>query len=149
MDAVTKDVVIQRIDSLSKIDLIDLFAEAVKELKERNLTLQRYKDQNEHKVDFYDAVTSSTNLIDMSEVAKVSNVPKMGRNKLFEFLRKKNILRSNNQPYQEYVDRGYFKLLEQHVSMPYGESMINCKTVVTQKGLDFIRRKLNEHFARH
>lgn len=93
------------------------------------------------KAEFYDDVTGSTDTIDIGNVAKVLNVPNVGRNKLFAFLRKKNILNRRNEPYQEYVDRGYFRQIETRWERD-GTTHINLKTVVFQKGLDFIRKLL-------
>lgn len=44
----------------------------------------------------------------MSKAAKL--IGKMGRNKVYEFLRNKGILMRHNEPYQTYCDKGYFKL---------------------------------------
>lgn len=64
----------------------------------------------------------------------------MGRSiKLFEFLRVKGILDKNNQPYQRFQDAGYFRIIETKYIADDG-THINLKTVVYQKGLDFIRR---------
>lgn len=94
------------------------------------------------KADFYDAVTGSKDTIDISTVAKVLNVKGLGRNKLFDILRNKSILMNNNQPYQSYCDRGYFRVIETKFTKPDGSTHINTKTVVYQKGLDFIRKTL-------
>lgn len=51
---------------------------------------------------------------------------------------------SDNRPYQKYIDAGYFRVVEQKFDKGYGEIGINIKTLVFQKGVDFIRRKLNE-----
>lgn len=93
------------------------------------------------KAEFYDDVTGSKDAIEMKEVAKVLNLG-MGRNKIFEFLRDKKILDNNNQPYQIYVDKGYFRVIESKFTTPDGDVKINLKTVVMQKGLDFIRRQI-------
>ncbi len=92
----------------------------------------------------WELVSNSDDLIAMDEVAKTLNYKNYGRNKIFELLRDKEILRYNNQPYQKYVDLGYFKLLENQYDNGYGQVKISLKTVVTQKGLDFIRGKLDE-----
>lgn len=89
-------------------------------------------------------VTSSDDLFEMAEVAKVLNYKGFGRNKLFQFLRDLEILRYNNQPYQKYVDAGYFKQIEQNFDDGYGNQKINLKTVVTQNGINYIRIKLDE-----
>lgn len=89
-------------------------------------------------------VSNSDDWQEMSSIAKALNYKGFGRNKIFEYLREIGVLRYNNEPYQQYVDRGYFKTIEQKVDLPYGTAMINKKPVVSQKGLDFIRRKLDE-----
>ena len=96
------------------------------------------------KVDFYNDVTGSTDTIDIASVAKVLNVPNMGRNKLFAFLREKKILNNRNEPYQCFVDKGYFRQVESKWEHE-GTIHINLKTVVFQKGLDFIRKLVLEH----
>ena len=94
------------------------------------------------KVDFYEAVTGSKDTIDIGTVAKVLNIKGIGRNNLFEFLRDRGVLMSNNQPLQTFVDRGYFRVIESKYNKPDGSSHINLKTVVYQKGLDYIRKLL-------
>ena len=94
------------------------------------------------KIDFYDAVADSTDTIDMGDVAKVLNIPGMGRNNLFAFLRGKKILMHDNQPYQEYISRGYFRTVEAAFTTANGSVHPVMKTVVFQKGLDFIRKTL-------
>lgn len=96
------------------------------------------------KVDFYNDVTGSIDTIDIAGVAKVLNVPNMGRNKLFAFLREKKILNNRNEPYQCFVDKGYFRQVESKWEHE-GTIHINLKTVVFQKGLDFIRKLVLEH----
>ena len=91
------------------------------------------------KAEFFDAVTDSTDAIDIGSAAKVLNMG-IGRNKLFLYLRRKGVLMGNNQPYQEYIDRGYFRVIEQKYTKPDGSTHINIKTVVYQKGLDYIRK---------
>ena len=93
------------------------------------------------KADFFDAVADSKSAIPMNEVAKVLGVRGYGRNNLFEFLRDEGILDRNNIPYQRYVDNGWFRVIEQSY-MKNGERCINFKTLVYQKGVDGIRKRL-------
>ena len=93
------------------------------------------------KVDFFNAVADSKSAVPMISVAKVLAIKGLGRNNLFEFLRNKNILMRNNQPYQKYVDAGYFRIIEQRYQKN-GEECINIKTLVYQKGIDFIRKTI-------
>ena len=76
----------------------------------------------------------------MAEVAKVLKIKGYGRNNLFEFLRNKKILQRNNQPYQKYIDLGYFRVVETKFNKPNGDIGINIKTLVYQKGLEYIRK---------
>lgn len=121
-----------------------VFARALKMADE---TINRLKADMEHmkpKVEFFDAVTDSKDAISMADVAKVLNFGK-GRNTLFKILRKEKILMKDNRPYQEYVDRGFFRVVEQKFDKGYGEVGINIKTLVFQKGVDYIRRILEKN----
>lgn len=95
------------------------------------------------KADFYDAVTGSGDAIDIGTVAKVLNCG-IGRTRLFEFLRSEQILMLNNQPYQKYIDCGYFRVIESSFQKPDGSTHVSMKTVVFQRGVDFIRRQLSK-----
>jgi len=98
----------------------------------------------EPKAEFFDAVAESKDAISLAEAAKVLELG-IGRNKLFEFLRKEKILQRDNQPYQKYVDLGYFRTIEQKYTVG-DEVRINIKTLIYQKGLDYIRKKYNERY---
>jgi len=88
-------------------------------------------------------VSESDDTMEMSAVAKVLNYEGVGRNIMFKLLRKLQVLRGDNEPYQRYIDAGHFDVIEQEVTTDYG-TLINRKTVVTQKGVDYIRKKLDE-----
>ncbi len=120
---------------------------ALKEEREKNKALQSDNERMKPKEEFFDAVTDSKDAIDMGQVAKVLNYPKIGRNKLFEILRDNGILQQNNQPYQTYIDRGYFRVVEQKFEPTPGEIRINIKTLVFQKGIDYIRKILDGKVA--
>jgi len=117
-------------------DTIIQLATALKEERQKRLEL-------EPKAEFFDAVADSKTAIEIGEAAKVLNMG-IGRNNLFKFLRQQGILMENNQPYQEYIDRGYFRVIEQKYTKPDGSTHINIKTLVYQKGLDYIRKTLNQ-----
>ena len=81
------------------------------------------------KVEFFDAVTGSKSAIDIGSVAKILNFRNIGRNSLFRFLRDHQVLMSDNIPYQEYIDKNYFRTIEQKWRTPEGETRITIKTV--------------------
>ena len=93
------------------------------------------------KADFFDAVADSKTAISMNEVAKVLAIKGYGRNNLFEFLRNEGILDKFNVPYQRYVDCGWFRVIEQKY-MKNGEPVVSTKTLVYQKGVDAIRKRI-------
>ena len=117
-----------------------VIAAYAKKLEQTERTMDYMRQELQPKADFYDTVTQSDDWSEMSEVSKLISVKGWGRNKIFNLLREREILRYNNEPYQKYVERGYFKLVEQYFENPKtGETMINKKPVVSQKGIDFIR----------
>ena len=105
---------------------------------ERADTAERLLDEAKPKIKFYEDVASSKTALPMELVAKV--IGKMGRNTLFKLLREKGILRENNVPYQEYVDRGWFRVVETSFTKPTGEVAISVKTLVYQKGVEAITK---------
>ena len=113
-----------------------LAASQAKEIEVQNKQLEELKP----KAEFFDAVADCKDAIDIGSVAKVLNIDGIGRNRLFEVLRNKGVLMQNNQPYQKYIDCGYFRTIEQKFTKPSGDTCIYIKTVVYQKGLDYINK---------
>lgn len=109
---------------------------------EKNAKLIEENEKMKPKAEFFDAVTDSKDAIPIGDVAKILDMG-IGRNKLFEFLRDEKILMYNNQPYQKYIDQGYFRVVEQKYEKN-GDVCINIKTLVFQKGVDFIRKRLQK-----
>ncbi|MDP8209708.1 MAG: phage antirepressor KilAC domain-containing protein [Candidatus Stygibacter australis] len=95
------------------------------------------------KIEFYDAITGSKDSVYMYEVAQVLKVKGMGEMKLFKYLRYKSILMHNNEPYQRYMDRGYFECVVSHYTA-HGEIKLRLTTKVTPKGQTFIRKILRK-----
>jgi phage antirepressor YoqD-like protein len=82
-----------------------------------------------------------TTLFRMNEVAKILDLG-FGRNTLLSILRVMKILDSANTTFQSYVDRGYFKLVvKPRFAQP---NRFDLVTLVTEKGLDFLRRVISE-----
>lgn len=110
-------------------------------------TINNYKmltAEMQPKVDFFDAVADSKGAIELGTAANVLDIKGIGRNKLFSILRDKKILKESNEPYREYIDRGYFRTIEQKYSKSDGTTHISIKTLVYQRGLDFIRKMLTK-----
>jgi prophage antirepressor-like protein len=111
---------------------------------EENERLALENTEMKPKAEFFDAVAGSKDAISMQEVAKALGVKGYGRNNLFEFLRSEKVLDRRNQPYQRYVDMGWFNVIEQHYQRN-GEECISIKTLVYQKGVDGIRKMLQKN----
>ena len=114
-----------------------LASKQAEQIEKQNALLLEQKP----KVEFFEAVTNSKSAIDMGQVAKVLDKD-IGRNKLFEILRNKKILQKDNIPFQTYIDRGYFRVIEVKYTKPDGSTNISLKTLVYQKGVSFINKVL-------
>ena len=121
-------------------EALRLAADQAEKLEEQNKLLIEAKQ----KVEFYDAVSGSKDAIGIGEVAKVLGISGVGRNNLFSILRNIGILMANNLPYQEYVDRGYFRVIEQKYTKPNGETCISIKTLVYQRGVEYIKKVVSK-----
>ena len=107
---------------------------------EQREKLERERQVLLPKAEFFDAVTDSKTAVSIGDAAKVLDAG-IGQNKLFAWLRDRNILRGDNTPYQRYIDNGYFRVVEQKYQVN-GETRISIKTLVFQKGIDYIRKQL-------
>lgn len=130
-------------------DLVIQLATQLKREREEKEKLRLENESQQHKiaidapkVEFYDEVVDSKDALPMDRVAKLLNIG-IGRNRLFAFLREKKVLMPNNTPYQKYVELGWFRCVESKFSKPNGDTCINIKTVVLQKGLDGIGKMFN------
>lgn len=122
------------------LQVIEYHRNKVLELEKEIKAQQARLEEQKPKVEFYDDVTGSADTIDMKEAAKILNIKGLGRNNLFELLRNRKILDNHNIPYQQFVDAGYFRVIETKYQTNDGETKISLKTVVFQKGLDYIRK---------
>lgn len=101
---------------------------------------QQLKEQ-EAPVAIYNLAISASNTMSMADVAKSLGT---GRNRLFSFLRERQIImRTSPTPYQSYIDRGYFKVVERPRAS--GDKVTNDSvTRVTAKGFDYIAKLLHQ-----
>lgn len=99
------------------------------------------------KADFFDQVADSKTALQMRDVAAALNLPGWGRTKLFLFLREQKILDTRNIPYRQFQDAGYFRVIEQAWTDAKGTSHVHLKTLVYQKGVDYIRRLIKKEVA--
>lgn len=110
---------------------------------EQRLKLAAKVKEDAPKVEFFESVAESKDAVEMKAVSSTLNYVAVGRNKLFAILREQKVLQSNNIPYQKYIDVGYFRTIETKKNCG-SEVRIFIKTLVYQKGLDYIRKLLNK-----
>ena len=126
-----------------------LAAKQAEQIEMQQKLIKEKEDVLEHqapKVAFYDQIIEVKDEITMQKVAGVLNVKGLGRNKLFEFLRHLQVLNSKNIPYRNFIDVGYFRTVENKVSLKEGRSKIVIVSLVTQKGLAYIRKLVERDF---
>lgn len=100
-------------------------------------------------VDFAVHVSQSKDTIDMNEMSKIARDENIdiGRNRLINWLKDKKILMDNNTPYQTYIERGYFEVIEVKKDTSYG-ARVFPKTVITGKGQIWIVEKLRAEYQK-
>ncbi len=105
---------------------------------------QRLLEQQKPKVEFAETVERSDGTLSIGEFAKL--LPKewkIGRNKLFKWLRDNKYLMKDNVPYQRYVNEGLFEVIET-VNEYDSQDYINLLTLITGKGQLYVTGKLKE-----
>lgn len=101
--------------TLTNPDFIIQLATTLKEEKQRRMEAEAKIAADEHKVDFYNAVGSTSATLTIERFAKLVTEKlgiNTGRNRMFQWLRKNGFLQANNMPYQRYINNGWFKTYE-------------------------------------
>ena len=113
--------------------------DAVKNLFRLNLITIRQLNEKIRKdeplVQFANQVADTENVIDigrMARLAKAENI-RIGRNRLFRFLKECGVFMTNNLPYQQYIERGYF-VVKESLFEAHGVMKTYQQTYVTGRG---------------
>lgn len=118
--------------------------ERAQALEQKNNKLTEQNNILTPKGHVYDiAMDDTKGLLTIGAVAKMilfqdKDGKQIGRNSLYKLLRENKIFDSYNQPYQKYVNLGYFKIIDKQCT----DDRMRSVTLVYQKGLDFIIRAL-------
>lgn len=125
--------------------------DAVKNLFRLNLMTIRQLNEKIRRdkplVQFANQVADTENVIDIGRMAKLANEEniRIGRNTLFRWLKGRKILMSNNIPYQQFIDRGYF-VVKESVYEQHGMQKTYQQIYVTGKGQQYIIKLLKDYF---
>lgn len=120
-----------------------LFRTTLTTINQLNAKIERDKPL----VEFADRVGDTSGLIDVGAFAKLlhkQNI-KIGRTRLFAWLREQKYLRHNNEPYQKWVNGGIFQTRE-YTYMSKGKPCIGIKTYITGKGQTYLADKIEMGF---
>lgn len=122
------------------------YAEALLEagrLALENEKLLAQAKEDAPKVECYNALMDSQDCLDFGHFAK--NIG-LGRNTLLKKLRESGVLMWDNIPYAEFMNRGYFRVVEG--TYKNGEyNKIYQKTLITPKGQAYLQKRLSEVVA--
>ena len=118
------------------------------EVQEATTPLLNKIEEDKPLVEFAETISQASDSIDIgtfSKLVKDQDI-KIGRNKLFEWLRDNGYLMKSNIPYQKYIDNNYFEIVEYTYKTPYGEKL-TTKTLITGLGqvkiIEKLRKELN------
>lgn len=120
------------------------------EVKEATAPLMLKIEEDKPLVDFSNQILKSSDNILIRELAKIisDEVIAIGQNRLYEKLREfKMIMKNSTEPYQSYVENGYFILEEKSVRTTYGTKLTKT-TKITPKGqiaiVEKFRKEVNK-----
>ena len=115
---------------------------------EEKKALEAKIEEQKPLVEYAEHIQASKDVIDMKSMAKLAskNGIKIGRNKLFSFLRDRKILDSENIPYANYMDKEWFQVVESTYTFSNGEEKITKTTLVKPKGQLGIVRQLKKYY---
>lgn len=99
------------------------------------------------KVEFYNAVADTKDCLKVRAFSKLcyKDGMKIGQNKLFKWFRANHYMNANNEPYQQYINAGYFTVHEHHFFVN-GEPRVSITPYITGKGQQYFLKKLRKSF---
>ena len=125
-----------------------LFAQSkINELESKNKQLLDKIQIDKPKVDFAEAVGSCKGTISVGTFANVifdTCGIKLGRNKLFKWMQENHILKKDTTPYQIYLNRGWFEVIEFPIPQI---GKLRPVTRITPKGQQALFQKLKLSYS--
>lgn len=112
-------------------DLIDLNMKTDDDLEHLENTIKKEIEKRENEY-------TTAEIVDVQTASAILNV---GRNFLFSVLKFNKVIMSNNLPYSQYIKLNYF-VVKSRKYYVNGHEKIQFKTMVTLKGIEFIKTKI-------
>lgn len=116
---------------------------------EEKKALETQLEEQKPLVEYAEQIQASKDVIDMKSMAKLASKRgiKIGRNKLFAFLRAQEVLDWENIPYASYMNRDWFEVVASGYTCLNGEIKINKTTLVKPKGQLGIVNLLKKYYT--
>jgi len=133
-----------QVDDFHDPNVVIKFLDEYQDIKVRNSVLETDKKINEPKLKYINKLLGSSQCVDLDIAHDVLKFKGIGSMELFKILRATHILDDRNQPFQEYCDRKYFRVVETK-SVAGGTILISTRTYVYKSGITFIERILSEY----
>ena len=125
-----------------------LFAQSkIDELESKNKQLLEKIQTDKPKVEFAEAVGSCKETISVGHFANIlfdTYGIKMGRNKLFKWMKENRILKKDTTPYQSFLNKGWFEVIE--IPIPK-LGRYEFVTRITPKGQQCLFHKIVQSFS--
>ncbi|PKL19542.1 MAG: phage repressor protein/antirepressor Ant [Spirochaetae bacterium HGW-Spirochaetae-5] len=134
--------------SIRKTGQYNIETDPSKLIAQAVLVANRILEEQRPLVEFAKSVRESKNGVLVRHLAKNLR-PATGEKRLYEWLRQnKIIMPESTEPYQQYIDSGYFEMRENVFDVPEGGKHISYTSLVTGKGQIYIEKKWREQHER-
>jgi phage antirepressor YoqD-like protein len=118
-------------------EALQLAADQAKQIEHQERQIEAAKPA----VEYHERVAVADDCHSIDEAAKIL---KAGPRKLRQWMRDNKIFRIDGLPGQEYMNRGYFRVIEKTIPLPFGHKL-HKQVLVTGKGMQFLQRKIDRH----
>jgi len=133
--------------ALKQFNLPETYSGAMRlaaDLQEKAERLEAKTIEDAPKVQAYELLINSEGNVEMKDFADTLNIKGLGRNKLIQLLRDRDIFTPDNRgvgctPYRRYIDAGYFDVNQKSTRVG-----IKFYTVITPKGQDWMLKQLRK-----
>ncbi len=123
---------------------------ALKKEQAHNKELEAKIEADRDKVDLAEQCMIANNSIKVGDFCKLlyeKEHLEIGRDRLFKFLREHKVLQENNVPYQSYMERNWFDVIE-YTLYHSGEAAVYPSTRITPKGQAGILKMLRKFYVK-
>jgi anti-repressor protein len=130
------------------LSIIATMANKQAELIADNERKAQQLEEQAPKVEFMDKMLKSKDVIGIGEFAKIlcDEGFNIGEKRLFKYLRENMFLMSNNEPFQRYIDAGYFQIKENSIDTPFGTKLTKT-TKLTPSGQIYLYKKIKDSYV--